>query len=142
MYVRAATQEDLPALSTLCAAATGKTMPQPLFAEVLRAVLSDKRRRVVIAFEGDRAVGYGDLQAELMLSGCTFAGFLQELYVEEPMRGKNIGTGMLIALSGQAKALGCTELRAVSSRVNLKTQSFLERHGFVKTQHLFSKSLK
>lgn len=142
MYVRAATEEDLPALYALCAAAAGGAMPQPLFTGVLRAVLSDKRRRVMIAFEGERAVGYGDLQAELLLSSCTFAGFLQELYVEEPMRGKNIGTGMLIALSGQAKALGCTELRASSSRVNLKTQNFLERHGFVKTQHLFSKPLK
>lgn len=142
MYVRAITEEDLPALYDLCAAASGTAMPQQLFAGVLRAVLSDKRRRVVIAFEGERAVGYGDLQVELLLSSCTFAGLLQELYVEEAVRGKNIGTGMLIALSGQAKTLGCTEIRANTSRVNLKAQSFLERHGFVKTQHLFSKSLK
>ena len=142
MFVRSAREEDLPGLYALCCEQAARSLPQDIFEAVFRAAAKDTHRRLVVALEGEEIVGYADMQLELLLSRCALAAVFKEFYVQESMRGRGIGTGMLISLSGQAKSIGCGELEASCQRVNLKSQEFLERHGFVHSQHKFTRTVK
>ena len=142
MYVRTAGQTDLPGLYELCCASAGRKLQQDVFAQIFKAVCADSQRRLVVAVENEQIVGYADLQIQVLLSDCAPAAVLSEFYVAQPYRGTGVGTGMLIALTGQARAVGCTRLLANCSRVNLKSQAFLDRHGFVRVQHRYEKALR
>lgn len=142
MNVRSATTQDLPQLYELCCSAAGRQLPKEVFEGIFRAMTEDTQRGVFVAVEEDVIVGWADLQVRLLLSGCRLEAVLNDFYVREDRRGLGIGTGMLIALLRQAKSFGCTALLADTTRVNLKSQEFLERHGFVRTLHRFEKELR
>ncbi len=141
MFVRGAKPEDLDALYALCSEQVAHPLPREIFEAVFLGALRDSRRRLSVALEEGRVVGYADLQLQLALTRCEMTAVFLDFYVSEPMRGRGIGTGLMISLARQAQALGCASLEAGCPRVNIRGQEFLERHGFVRTQHHFSRSL-
>lgn len=142
MYVRSATLQDLPQLYALCCSAASKKLPQEIFEGIFKAMQEDSARHLFVALEDDEIVGWADIGVRLLLSGCRLDAVLNDFYVKEESRGYGVGTGLLIALTAQAKKIGCQVVLADTGRVNLKSQEFLERHGFVRTQHRFEKELK
>lgn len=142
LQVRPAQEKDLPGLFELCAEAAGEKLPQEVFGAIFHAALADTGRRLMVAVKDGRPVGYGDLQRCLPLCVCAPVAVLSEFYVEPASRSQGVGTAMLIALLAQAKAMGCTRLSADCSRVNLKSQAFLDRHGFVRTLHHYTRSIR
>ena len=99
-------------------------------------------RRIVLAFEGPEAVGFADTEVRFPFSECAPVGVIHEFYVREDARGRNVGSAMLVSLTTQFKAAGCVSVQASCARVNLKSQEFLEKRGFVKTRHAFSRPLQ
>lgn len=142
MNVRSADEQDLPQLYELCCSAAGRKLPRDVFEGIFRASAGDAGRRLFVAVEGDTVVGWADIQVRLLLSSCRLDAVLNEFYIKEDHRGFGAGTGLLIAMMNQAKKIGCRAVLADSTRVNLKSQEFLERHGFVRTQHRFEKEIK
>ena len=141
MFVRGAKQEDAQALYTLCCEQAAHALPREIFEAVFFGLLRDSRRRLSVALEDGHIVGYADLQLNLTLARCEMIAVLLDFYVSEPMRGRGIGTGLMISLARQAQSIGCTGSEAGCQRVNVRGQEFLERHGFVRSQHLFSRCL-
>jgi GNAT superfamily N-acetyltransferase len=80
--------------------------------ELLRESLFGERAvsEVVIAYEGDQAVGF----ALFFHNFSTFLGrpgiYLEDLYVQPRARGKGIGRALLIYLARLAKERGCGRL--------------------------------
>ena len=141
MFVRGAKPEDLEQLYALCCEQAAHPLARDVFDAVFAGALRDSRRRLSVALEEGHIVGFADLQLKLTLSRCEMTAVLLDFYVSEPIRGKGIGTGLMIAMARQAHAIGCANLEAGCLRVNVRGQEFLERHGFVRTQHLFSRPL-
>ena len=141
MLVRDARAEDRDALYALCCEQAARPLPRALFDAVFAAALQDSRRRVMVAVEEGRMIGYGDLALELSLSRGEMTAVLLDLYVTAECRGKRTGTGLLIALFKQAKTLGCGTLAAACQRVNVRGREFLERQGFVLSRYGFSRPL-
>ena len=83
-----------------------------------------------------------DTEVRFPFSECASVGVIHEFYVREDARGHNVGSAMLVSLTTQFKAAGCVSVQASCARVNLKSQEFLEKRGFVKTRHAFSRSLQ
>ncbi len=96
----------------------------------------------MLAFEGPEAVGFADTEVRFPFSECAPVGVIHEFYVREDARGRNVGSAMLVSLTTQFKAAGCVSVQASCARVNLKSQEFLEKRGFVKTRHAFSRPLQ
>ena len=112
------------------------------FAQALAQALEQTGRRIVLAFEGPEAVGFADTEVRFPFSECAPVGVIHEFYVREDARGRNVGSAMLVSLTTQFKAAGCVSVQASCARVNLKSQEFLEKRGFVKTRHAFSRLLQ
>lgn len=141
MLVRTARAEDLDPLYALCCEQAARPLPRELFEAVFTAALHDSRRRVMVAVEEGKIIGFGDLTLELSLSRCEMTAVLLDLYVAAEQRGKHTGTGLLIALFKQAKTLGCGTLAASCQRVNVRGREFLERQGFVLSRYGFTRPL-
>ena len=139
MLVRTARPEDLEGVYSLCCEQAARSLPREIFEKVYHGISKDGQRRLVVALEEDELLGYADLRLELDLSRCELVGVFQELYVRESARGRGVGSGLMLALSGQVKALGCTSMAASCQRVNVKAQEFLEHNGFVRSRHGFTR---
>ena len=127
---------------TLMCTAAGRELPREAFAQALAQALEQTGRRIVLAFEGPEAVGFADTEVRFPFSECAPVGVIHEFYVREDARGRNVGSAMLVSLTTQFKAAGCVSVQASCARVNLKSQEFLEKRGFVKTRHAFSRPLQ
>ena len=135
MILRSLSAPDAEKFYTLMCTAAGRELPREAFAQALAQALEQTGRRIVLAFEGPEAVGFADTEVRFPFSECAPVGVIHEFYVREDARGRNVGSAMLVSLTTQFKAAGCVS-------VNLKSQEFLEKRGFVKTRHAFSRPLQ
>ncbi len=84
---------------------------------------------VLIAYGGEEPVGF----ALFFPIFSTFRGrpglFLEDLFVDPPHRGKGIGTALLAALAGVARARGCIRLEWWVLKWNQSALGFYHRLG-------------
>jgi GNAT superfamily N-acetyltransferase len=87
---------------------------------------------ILLAFDGDRAVGLASVYADIQSLGFGPKCWLQDMVVEDERRSEGIG-GMLMAVAeewAQARRLTHIELSSNSGRVD--AHRFYERHGFTR----------
>lgn len=142
MILRSLSAPDAEKFYTLMCTAAGRELPREAFAQALAQALEQTGRRIVLAFEGPEAVGFADTEVRFPFSECAPVGVIHEFYVREDARGRNVGSAMLVSLTTQFKAAGCVSVQTSCARVNLKSQEFLEKRGFVETRHAFSRPLQ
>ena len=66
---------------------------------------------------------YNDLHAEPF-------GFLEDVYVDEILRGQGIGTQLLNQVINEAKKIGCYKIVATSRHSRTKVHKLYKRLGF------------
>jgi len=57
-------------------------------------------------------------------------GFLEDVFVEEPLRGQGLGTQIVKAVIAEAKARGCYKLIATSRHSRPRVQELYKKIGF------------
>jgi len=84
---------------------------------------------VLIAETGSRAVGF----ASYFFTFSTYLGrrclWLDDLYVDEDVRARGVGTALLQAVARASVRHGCTRLEWVTAASNAKAIGFYERMG-------------
>lgn len=115
---RLATPDDLPEVHRMLIALTGQTarITPPLLA---RIALEGPAARLIVAHRTDspqrHPVGFAlMLMGRNMVAGAEW-GFVEQLYVQEPDRGRGIGRALLAAAREMALEAGCEGV-TVSSR--------------------------
>jgi len=94
-----------------------------------------KDAAVLVAEFENKIVGFAYLQFEAMNYSALLANavWLHDLYVDESVRGQNIGR-ILIEISAEiAKELGADKLMLSVAAKNVHAKSFFERSGFRET---------
>lgn len=111
--IRRATAEDLPETHRmLIALAAQHGLPATLTPRVLaRIALDGPAARLLVAHRQDspqrHPVGHALLiLGRNMVAGATW-GFVEQLYVQAPDRGRGIGRALLAAAREEARAAGC-----------------------------------
>lgn len=143
MVARKARLEDAPALYGLVCLYSRAAPPREVFDAYYALALEDGARRLLIAWEGDEAVGFADAQQRdsLMLGKKVgvIAGLLRE---GRPPARRNVGTALLVTLTTQLKAAGCAAITASCRKVDGSSQEFLEKRGFVKERYGFLRTMQ
>ena len=97
--------------------------------------LEDPTRRLLIAWEGDEAVGFADAQQRDSLMLGKKVGVIQDFFVREDRRRRNVGAALLVTLTTQLKAAGCAAITASCRKVDGSSQDFLEKRGLLQERY-------
>ena len=94
--------------------------------------MTDRRYRVLAAFEDNRIVAFGALCESQSLYAEGRFGIVQEFYVEPEYRSQNLGQRMIESMSAYAKAQGWKRLELCTPPIPVfdRTVSFYQNNGF------------
>lgn len=108
-----------------------ETDPVPVLAERFARILGHSAVLALLAGEKGQDVGFAliTLRPAIWFDGPVAT--LDELYVVPARRGRGIGTALLTRARDLLQERGCPELHINVDEVDLDTQRFYERHGFV-----------
>jgi len=112
--------------------------------QALAQLLSDDPfGRVWLVYVEDKPVGYVVLTLGFSLEYHGRDAFIDEIYLEEPYRGRGIGAKIFAFVEEQARALGVRAIHLEVERHNQRAQSFYQKIGFKDNdRRLMSKRLE
>ena len=126
LEIRAATADDTHAWLDL----RYKLWPHASIEDHAEEIRQDRRnseRRCVMAFSGDKAVGFVELSLRSVVDGCssTPVVYLEGFYVEPNHQAQGIGRKLLEAGQRWGRDQGCTEM---GSDAELENQKSIDVH--------------
>jgi GNAT superfamily N-acetyltransferase len=132
--IRRAVRADLPELLRLIAqlAAPGApTADQTRIDETWARIAETPWYQVWIAEAGGRVVGtYSLLVIPLLAHGCAPAALVEDVVVDEAMRGIGVGAAMMRHAMERAREAGAYKLALSSNRRRIEAHVFYRRLGF------------
>jgi glucosamine-phosphate N-acetyltransferase len=108
---------------------------------VFERALDSNLQLYLCGTEDDRIVGFVSLSIKNDLWQAANLGHVDELVVDESVRGAGLGTQLLNAIIAEAKGRGCARVELDSAFQRKKAHEFYERNGFENRAYLFSKPL-
>ncbi len=99
----------------------------------LQNLLKDETRPIFVAVKGEKVVGYIFCVLQKLVDNSIMTDILtlhiDDLCVDEAMRGQNIGTQLLEYAKNYAKELGCYNLTLNVWALNENAMRFYEKNG-------------
>ena len=145
MDVREATSDDWPAVAALLA-----DLGRPA---VLGEADEDTARRVflrylerddtvaLVATDGDRVVGFCDVEFRERLNFTTSQAWIPDLIVSEAERSRGAGAALLTRAEELARERDCWSMTLESANWRTRAHAFYEREGWTDGGHAFTKLL-
>jgi GNAT superfamily N-acetyltransferase len=139
--IRPIREEDAEAAAELCSQ-LGYSTDASMLLDRIRQIASDANRAVLVAYLGERVVGWIDLSIEYHLQSEP-AALIGGLIVAESVRGQGIGRQLCQAAEAWAQDRGITRIRVRSNAIRERAHAFYLRDGYarVKTSAVFEKRL-
>jgi ribosomal protein S18 acetylase RimI-like enzyme len=119
----------LPLLAEFHAHEQLPTTPEGRRAALERLLREPQRGRVVLAEEGE-LVGYGIVVLGYSIEFGGIDGFVDELYVRAPHRGKGLGSRLLDALEAEATRAGAVAVHLEVDVGNERARQLYLRRGY------------
>ena len=138
--VRLALLDDVPELVELMMdfyAEAGFPLPPEAAARTFAALLGDPRLGRVWMMEADgEAAGYAVLTVSYSMEYGGLRGFVDDLFVRPPFRGRGLATEALVELRDTAEALGVRALLVEVGPKNDTARRVYKRVGLEDTGHV------
>ncbi len=134
MDVIQATVEDVAAAAPLFAAYRefyGEPHDLEASAAFLTARLERAESVVLLAREGDRAVGLVQVYPAFSSTALAPIWILNDLYVDPSGRGAGVVDRLLEATADLARQAGCVAIELATQHTNQRAQAVYDRHGYV-----------
>ncbi len=146
VVIRRARADDLPRIVELLQQESlpgeqredpGPPLPEA-YVRAFEAIDADPRQRLVVAEVDGEVVGtlVMVIMANLSYRGGTIAQ-LENVVVDEPLRGQGVGETMARWAMEEARRSGCFRLQLTSNKARKDAHRFWERLGFVKSHEGF-----
>lgn len=103
--------------------------------------ISYKFQEFLVAKEKNQILGFGSMVVKNSLWQAGNLGYIDELVVDERVRGKKIGARLLQAMIILAKKHDCRTIKLDSAFFRKRAHKFYENKGFKKCAYLFLKEL-
>lgn len=110
-------------------------------AEALGSVLADPAHVVLVAVDGDRVLGYVNVNFRIQLHHAAEVATLDELVVAAGCRGDGIGGRLVDEVVALARRRGARRVEAASALAREGAHRFYERLGFERTSLKFVREL-
>jgi GNAT superfamily N-acetyltransferase len=138
--IRPARLEDIPALITLMAEFYGESnyhLPEANARAAFATLLADPRLGGVwIAWVDDEPVGHAVLTVGFSMEFGGMRGFVDDLFVRRPARGRGVATALLDAVMRECDTRGVRALLVEVGPDNAAARRLYERAGLVDSGRL------
>jgi ribosomal protein S18 acetylase RimI-like enzyme len=108
---------------------------RPHDVEASAAFLSSRLQRdesiVLLARDGDRAVGFAQIYPTFSSTALAPIWILNDLYVDAEARGGGVVDQLLEAAAGLAREAGCVAIELATQHTNHRAQAVYDRRGYV-----------
>ncbi|HJV05233.1 MAG TPA: GNAT family N-acetyltransferase [Actinomycetota bacterium] len=145
MRVREATAEDWPAVAALLAElGRPPALGTPEEGELRRVFLAYLERDDVVALvaeDGDRVVGFCDLELRTRLNFAEPQAWIPDLVVAEDARSRGAGRALLERAGEIARERGAWGMSLESATWRERAHAFYEREGWTDSGKAFTKPL-
>ena len=111
------------------------------FLQVYAANLEEDSIRYFLAFLDGKPVGFISMHAQRLLHHAGLVGEIQELVVQEGLRGRGIGRILFRAARDAACALGLMQLEVCCRREREHSHAFYQRMGMASSHYKLCLSL-
>lgn len=133
MHVIRATTTDVPVAAPLFAAYRefyGETYDLGVATEFLTERLERKESIVLLALDGDTAVGFTQIYPAFSSTRLAPIWILNDLFVSEDARGNGAVDALLDTAAKLGKEAGVIAIELSTAHTNLRAQSVYDRHGY------------
>ena len=137
---RAAITDEATVYHFVCALEE-KTLDADRFRDVYRQNVMHTDCYYLLAEEEGQPVGFVSLHTQLLLHHGGRTGEVQELFVEEGVRGRGIGQRLLTEVEALGNTLGLIEIEVTTNRRRTNTHQFYQRAGYTYSHLKFTKPL-
>jgi GNAT superfamily N-acetyltransferase len=103
---------------------------QERFSHAFRWAVEQPNADVLLAFDGDNAVGLTSVYADIQSLGFGPKCWLQDMVVDKDRRSKGIGALLMDAAETWARTRGLTHIELSSGSGRMDAHRFYERRGF------------
>ena len=138
MTIRPATPSDESRIYELICILESRTLPRDAFSRTYAHNLAASWVRYLVAEIDGAVAGFASVHMDQQLHHASLVGELQELIVDETVRGRGIGAALLAAAQDAARAAGCSHMELNSGFARSAAHAFYERHGWVKDHYNFT----
>ena len=133
MNVIRATSTDVPLADPLFAAYR-EFSGEPYDLEAAAAFLTERLEReesiVLLALDGDTAVGFAQIYPSFSSTRLAPIWILNDLFVSEDARGGGAADALLDTAAALGQEAGAIAIKLSTAHTNLRAQSVYDRHGY------------
>lgn len=104
------------------------------FSAAFRWAVEQPNADILLAFDGDAAVGLTSVYADIQSLGFGPKCWLQDMVVDKERRSEGIGGLLMAAAESWARARGLTHIELSSNSGRADAHRFYERRGFRRAQ--------
>jgi len=101
----------------------------PLTEEYVHEYLDSPKSKILLAEKDGKSVGLLSYSIRPDLWHATMCCFIEEITVDEPERGKGIGTQLIQFVMDKMKKSGCAEIVLIVDKENIAAQHLYKRLG-------------
>lgn len=144
-HIRPARVDDWPQVAGLLVElgrdVSASAEHNPSYEVLFGGHLAKRESRTLVAEQDGRLVGFLDMEFRQRLGHPRPQGWVNDLVVTEPMRGRGVGSELLAAAEALALKRGCFRLSLETGGWREATHRFYEREGWTDNGKWFVKLL-
>ena len=141
MSIRPSKESDEASVYDLITLLMGFSLNRESFHDVFVQNLHDDTVLYYVAESDGCVVGFASLHILPQLHHAGLVGEIQELIVQESLRGRDIGTQLVSRLEQEAQKRCCVSIEVTTKNYRVDAQRFYEHMGFSRTHVNFTKNL-
>jgi len=139
--IRPSKESDEASVYDLITLLMGFSLDRESFHDVFVQNLHDDTVLYYVAESEGCVVGFASLHIEPQLHHAGRVGEILELFVNESLRGRGIGTQLVSRLEQEAQKRCCVSIEVTTKKSRDEAQRFYEHMGFSRTHVNFTKNL-
>ncbi len=135
--IKLASEQDLEFVYKCICDLENSILNQEVFSKIFTRNLQNTEFAYFIAYYENLKVGFMSIHSQYLLHHVGKVAEIQELFVVEKYRNKNIGAELLKTSIEYCKNNNCVQMEVASNKTRLQAHNFYKKNGFSESHFKF-----
>lgn len=141
VVLRMAKEDDFEPIFLMLCELEGVEFKKEVIQKIYLENLNNQNIYILVVEENDNLLGFGTLYVQNLMHHAGKVAEIQELFISEEARGKNLGSKIIIKFEEIAKKEKCVLIEVASSIFRSGAHKFYEKNEYLNTHFKFTKKL-